>query len=259
MANHVSNGPCSNCGSRDNRAKYDDGSEWCWSCGHTPGGYTPPTLAGRVKARVTSAVESDKVICLPNDFEPGYVPFAALMWIQQYELTKADMIALRAGWSDYWQRLIFPVIVEGKFYGWTGRYFGNEEHKELNEWNGTKKWWIQGKIKDTLQVLPGTNHTELLMVEDLISATKLQKATKLSSCPLFGSSLTGPQKRFILKSKFKSLIFWLDRDKLKESYRMAGEMQRLGFETRVICTDVDPKEVPIEEIKEIVNGKNSGN
>ena len=53
MATFVKHEPCSKCGSRDNLARYDDGSAYCFGCGHTERSskYVPRTVEAITKEK----------------------------------------------------------------------------------------------------------------------------------------------------------------------------------------------------------------
>jgi hypothetical protein len=53
--------------------------------------------------------------------------------------------------------------------------------------------------------------------------------------------------------KFTKLITWLDSDKLKESREIAQRAKWLGFDTKVVYTEEDPKCYSNEEIMSIIS------
>jgi hypothetical protein len=94
---------------------------------------------------------------------------------------------------------------------------------------------------------------ELVLVEDLVSALKVSIITY--AMPLFGSVI--PQRNFdwILQSKGKTVLVWLDPDKLTESVRMAFRLSSAGKSSRVIPSERDPKCYDIFAIKKILYQK----
>lgn len=84
------------------------------------------------------------------------------------------------------------------------------------------------------------------MVEDAVSAAKI--ARQNDAMPCLGSYL--PAKKLTrLRPFYESLIVWLDEDKLKEAREMAQMAKWLGFSTKVVYTELDPKEYSNEAIK----------
>lgn len=254
MAQWVANGPCPDCGSRDGRGEYDDGSYWCFGCKR----YTASSVASRIAA---IRAEQDGVIeetiegvTLPEDFDPHYIPLEAQAWMAQYELNAVDLKRNRVGWSHTRQRMIFPIIIADQLLAWQGRYFGDlpTKHGNKEDDKGPPKWLTRGKIHELTYILRCTGkQSRLVLVEDLPSAMKLQKLGQCSS-PLFGAQITSKQKNGLLHSGFDELVFWLDRDKAKDAARMVKQFADIGFKTELIITDKDPKEIPTRQLEEIL-------
>ena len=113
--------------SKDNLAIYSDGHEYCFSCGY----YTSPN---KIKVFKESYKEITKyTVYLPEDSTTDY-PHKALAWIEQYELTKNDLVAHNCVWSERKQRLIFPIYDSSGLLAYQGRYFG--EDKAAPKWLG---------------------------------------------------------------------------------------------------------------------------
>lgn len=85
------------------------------------------------------------------------------------------------------------------------------------------------------------------MVEDCISAIKV--ARQCDAMPILGSHVS-LGKLVALSQHYGELIFWLDADKFKESQKQASAASMLGVRTKVVFTEVDPKECSDERIRE---------
>lgn len=221
---------------KNNLGIYSDGHQWCFSCGY----YLPTNPIQRIKTQVQDVEPVYKGITLPADFG-NEIPKDAYEWLKQYDIPDTTIKRRLIGWSESWQRLIFPYFIEGELVAWQGRYFGNDPIRQKRQ-----KWFSQGPLENILYVL-GVKTTTLCLVEDIVSAIKLCPYVQTS--PLFGSVISA--KRFSRLSKFYTdVIIWLDPDKYKEAIKFANLGRTFGLNCRVILSDKDPKEHTIDEIKE---------
>lgn len=216
--------------SRNNLALYSDGHSYCYSCGY----YVTSSKIGRFLTKKQEVLEEHKVL-LPVDCDVSY-PTIALDWIAKYELTKNDLYTHNVLWSESWKRLIFPYYGPEGLLAWQGRYFGGEKKG---------KWFSQGNLKDVFHILGKGD--EIILVEDVVSAIKLSRFT--SALPIFGSSI-GFKRFKRLAMLTKKVGIWLDFDKRKETILEQRRASLCGLESRVIYSEVDPKEIPYSLIKD---------
>lgn len=221
--------------SEDNLAIYSDGHQFCFSCGYHSSG-----------SRISRFTLSDAIphpipeINLPHDSSYDY-PKVALDWIEQYDLHRHDLLKHRVVWSEHYRRLIFPIFDAPGLLAYQGRYFGAEDKP---------KWWGEGNLKDTLHILRGKDDSCIILVEDIISAIKLQKVGH-TSMPLFGSHVDLSRLKRI-SNFYKDVVLWLDPDKRKESIKFMSLGKSLGLNMRVIFSDLDPKEHDYADIQRIL-------
>ena len=209
--------------SGDNLAIYEDGGEHCFSCGYHRG------RIGYYHAPQSSTVPASY---LPSDVSPEIDP-RALQWLSQYFITYRDIINHKILWSEYRQRLIFPVND-----CWQGRYFGDKDEP---------KWFTKGDIHNNLHLL-GSGTTTCL-VEDVVSGIRVGNCG--SSMPIFGSLFhTHWIKRLLHVTE--NVLIWLDYDKRVEAQGIANRLRQFGFSARVIVTLDDPKLHTDEEITKIL-------
>lgn len=213
--------------SGNNLAVYSDNHRYCFGCGWHSGGSRLSGLHLPNGARFPNLEQ----ITLPHDSSYDY-PKAALDWIEQYEISRNDLLAHRVVYSDYYYRLIFPVYSGEGILAYQGRYFGPDTTKP--------KWWGEGPLKEMLHILKSKDDSCIILVEDIISAMKLQKVGH-TSMPLFGSHVDLHRLKRI-KNYYHKIILWLDNDKRKESIKFANVGKSLGLDMRVIFSDLDPKE-----------------
>lgn len=226
---------CPNCAalgkdrSSDNLAVYEDSHKWCYSCGY----FVPASGIARVKKNTVIKQE----VTLPADSCYDY-PQRALTWIEQYELTRNDLLANRVLWSEYRQRLIFPVFDETGLLAYQGRYFGTDKSEP--------KWFGKGDLKNILHVI-GSGDI-LVCTEDIISAIKVGRDSH-QAMPLFGCVI-GYNRFKRIKTIADRVVVWLDPDKRKEAIVESNRGNLMGLDTRVIFSERDPKEHSFQEIKE---------
>lgn len=235
MAVFLRHSPCPNCGSKDNRGIWDDGSEWCFGCRD----YKPPGRQEVIqKILDKSKRPNNKIVKLPEDALP-YFPEKVNSWLQKYNLTKEEMRVLNPLYSFDKSLLIFPVYGPDGILMYQGRYFGdNPKHPK----------YLTFGAKDVLHIL-GPDTDKLVLTEDIISAVKVSFVTTVM--PLWGSNIPlGLATR--LSKRFSRLGIWLDMDKAKESLKMRSELAPLFQQVDSIITELDPKEYSHEEIRRFV-------
>lgn len=249
----VSKGRCPECAkqgkdqSKDNLAVYSDGHSYCYSCGYHSG----LGVVGRFRQRSSSTGTVDKPesrLYLPEDCDVHY-PTHALDWVEQYELTKVDLLNHNALWSESTQRLIFPIFGDTGLLAYQGRYFGPPAPEGGRSY---PKWHGHGDLKNTYNIL-GTNANKIVLVEDVCSAIKLSKIIRVM--PLYGSHVGIDRfKRLrMLLGPFVEVWVYLDPDKRKESVVEARRGELCGIKTRVIYSDKDPKEHSYKELEKILD------
>ena len=114
------------------------------------------------------------------------------------------------------------------------------------------KYFNQGSAAGVLPIfsgLPrsGTSHRRIVVVEDAVSAARI--APQCDSMPCLGSYLPVQKITALKLLNYEFIDVWLDEDKLRESREIAEKSKWLGLSSRVIYTELDPKEYSDEEIK----------
>lgn len=149
-------------------------------------------------------------------------------------------------WSDSREYLIFPFFGETRdeLVAWQGRYFG--------ERTTHPKWFSKGDLQDVVSLhdVLGRKGECLVLVEDIISAIRVGNSA--ASVCIFGSYVDSARLLHLRIFTSGSIVLWLDPDKRKESIKFAKLAHSLGFESRIVLTDRDPKEYTDEEIQEIL-------
>lgn len=227
MAHFLSHEPCPKCGSKDNLARYSDGSGYCFGCGYTEfsSHYTPQTEEYK-----------PKTIKLPDD-ATSQLGAPAIKWLDRYDIQPVERHRYRMLWSESRQQLIFPLYdKEQTLVAWQCRNFSPESKV---------KYKSQGKIHDVMYFC-GKKATPIILVEDLLSAIKIGRLGV--AMPLFGSEASTPLL-MRLKDHCNGIIVWLDSDKWKNSHDIVKRAQSIGLPAMSVFTNLDPKEYNNEQIK----------
>lgn len=246
MTQFVKHEPCLKCGSKDNLGVWNDGHKYCFGCGYLQSS-SSNIHSNRFNSSTNvsnreNTMEKQSTISIPND-ATNYIPSIALSWLKKFDIAQQEIIANKILWSNSRELLVFPFFGEDNILeAWQGRYFGTK--------NGHPKWITYGKIQDYLKIfnLPDVEKYGIILVEDIVSAIKIARQYPVS--PLFGSHCDWRNLARLYKYT-KQLTLWLDADKYKDAKKFSSRASLLGFDSRVIYTKQDPKELSDETIRQI--------
>lgn len=257
MAKFLYNGPCPFCGSKDNRAHYDDGSEWCWGCSK----YTPPSVASWVKAEEVE----EKTFTLPDDLSTNY-PEQVIKYIQKYDIQTEEILREGYKWSEKYQSLYALYYSGDSRQCGSGRSVVGANKRRMGQnvsskntgirqsSQGSPKYIFLGNKSNIFPIFQGSpeqwkapnrNKQTLVLTEDALSSLKIGRQS--DAMPLFGTSLSMDKTKRI-SGLYSRCIVWLDGDKFKESWEIATKLKWLGVTTKVVLTKCDPKEYTDDEI-----------
>lgn len=251
MARYLKHTSCPNCGSSDANALYEDGSQYCFSCG--------TYKSSKVSPYVFKPKEEDNShIVLPDDVTKDYNRDAVL-WAQKYGITVSDMLSCPnpIWYSPNRNQLIFSWNDDtGKTIAWQAR--------NLSATDKGRRYYTKGNVNDLLPIYYSNgdsfpNHCDrnLILVEDCLSAIKCSKidlnGSGFDSMPLLGSGITN-KKLSRLRPFYDVLVVFLDPDMFHKAVDIANRAQMLGFRASVVKAEHDPKELSYHDLKEKLNG-----
>lgn len=235
---------CPNCGSRDNLARYSNGSGFCFGCGRYERGEHLPheRLPGMEGKRKRGTVESeDRVRPPPDDLNTHYEQ-VVIEWIKKYHLTASDLVKHNVKWSPSREQLVYLFYGAGKdVVLWQARNFREgTTHKS--------RFFTGGTPADVIAAYYPEQATDTaVIVEDCVSGIKCAGAGYVG-VPCFSAAM--PKAKLAQLARMYSRCYiWLDEDKLKEAQKLAQQAAFLGMESRVIYTPKDPKEYEYESIR----------
>lgn len=232
--------PCPNCGSRDNLARYDDGSATCFGCGH----YERATISGFVAQKQQEEREAGVRWPLPDDFNQDYSE-EAVAWIQQYDIPVTELLQRGVGFSQRSNQLIFTFYQGDELVLWQARNFTE----------GRKKYFTAGdknNVDRYYRVPSGVGPLvprRLVVVEDCVSALKI--ARQCDSLPCLGATLTNTMIAS-LRASYDSVAVWLDGNKADAAQDIVRRAGYIGLSAFLVWTELDPKFYTNEQIKEYI-------
>ncbi len=255
MASFLKHEPCPKCGSRDNLARYDDGSAWCFGCHYREGkdGSSGTIHSAGITQEKSILVAED----LCNDF-PSHV----VEWLAKYDISVIE--AIQHGWkySPFYDQLVFQWYDEdGEVLLSQARNFNPERAKK-------RKYYNQGSPAEVLPIfsppemvreneragLAGRCQTpkRLVVVEDAVSAARIGRQS--DAMPCLGSYLPAKKIMRLWTLGYRELVVWLDADKLKEAREIETMAKWIGLSAKTLYTELDPKEYSDAEIADKLRG-----
>jgi hypothetical protein len=233
MGIFVKHEPCPECGSRDNLARYDDGSAWCFGCKYKE---KPDRFIPRKLYEVDS--NEDEEAPTLEAWWTSDMPPLAMKWLTKYHLTMEEVLRYGWLWDHKKTRLCFPYKqTDGRIGCIQFRYF-----------SGNVKYLNKGEVSSVLPVFRGPSETRrIVLAEDALSAARI--ARQSDAMPLLGSYLSTDKLMALKRANYDSVDVWLDSNKYKEALQMSSMARWVGLKSNVIYTQLDPKEYPDDEIK----------
>ncbi len=253
MARFLKHIGCSRCGSSDANAVYEDGSQFCFSC-RKP---TSSKVSGYVASSLRPDAVDEKKVALPSDITQNY-PEHAVAWCNKYEISVEQMLQNNMVYSPYRDQLIFT------FYDDTKNLLAYQA-RNLNAVSKAKRYYTCGDVNELLPIYPcrsgsinepqasSINNRRLVLVEDCLSAIKVAATEALGAdaMPLLGSGISRT-KLSRLRPFYDLLDVFLDPDMWHKSLSIVKQAQLLGFRTRPVQSDRDPKEHSYLELKDLL-------
>ena len=226
MSKFIKLGPCPHCGSKDNRAEYENGY-WCFGCSKYETKDDTQSLRDRIKRKESNEMKiTNGILETVKD-----IPQKGMQWLLKYNISQEEIRKYGISWEPA-RRLL--VLINKKNY-WQARNFGFGNYKYKS--NGIKPLQVYGE-GDTI-----------VLVEDVLSAIKIARCRYENICatPLLGTSLPKQTMSHLIK-KYDKIYVWLDRDKAKDSVQMKNKLRAAGVTSKAIITPKDPKEYTKTEI-----------
>lgn len=199
-----------------------------------------PALGEDQSEGISTAVRSP-----PDDLGTHY-PAVVLEWLRKYDIGVTDLIKHHVKWSPSREQLVYLFHGEGTdVVLWQARNF--------REGTGHKnRFFTGGKPEEVIAYYHPEQETRTgVIVEDCVSGIKCARSG-FSGIPCFGATMS-KQKLTRLARVFRTIVVWLDEDKMNQGRQLATHLALLGVTTKVLWTEKDPKEYPEDFIRSHVN------
>jgi hypothetical protein len=264
--------PCSiNKSAACNVTRTNDG--WLYYChrcnaqGYISSGSAGPTS---VKKAIDRLVEPKSQVIpamsLPGDFthmrgkRKDNIPWAAYNWLWGNGLNEDDIKKHRIGWSNVFQRVIFPCFATGwmiesnvkarKLIGWIGREvrYKNKKDRPKNVPKYLSKR-TEG-IKWLHYHVPTKSTENVVLVEDCVSAIRVANAMRWHGLAMLTTHIP---TRLLLSLKGMNVWVWLDADAMAQAVKKTQQLKAIGLNAKFVSTPLDPKHYDNLEIHKILS------
>jgi hypothetical protein len=220
---------------------------------------SPTEVSKRLSKSVTEVKHSTivKKMALPMPCYPMWekhaeIPYEAYHWIWSIDLDYEDCEKHMIVWSPSYQRVIIPIHENDNLVGWVGRevYCKDKEERKVKriakyitqKQKGQSRLFFRAKGK-----LPGT-----VIVEDILSAIKVNKLTDLSVISLLNTAI---DDTLISELRDQKIVYvWLDGDMHTKIVRYTKRFNELGLKAKSVRTSKDPKEYSYMDMKTFLAG-----
>lgn len=209
----------------------------------------------------------DAILLSASNVESGKIPLRAAHQLLQYRLVSKDFMYLDTHYSEWYNRLIFPIrntqlvnpdYLNYKVLGWVGRHVPEHNESVAKQYT-TPKWLIKREFQCNMYYhfqKYYTDSSNLVVVEDLISAYRIFRATNISTLALLGTNIS-PELLTRIKKELGDngrLIIWLDADALDKAVACWKKAISLDIPASYIKTDSDPKTYSDDSIRHELKG-----
>jgi hypothetical protein len=249
-----------------------DGWRWyCHRC-HESGFISDKTMSpADVTARLKSIKERKirhkeevEFISLPHDSiwmgtveAQGKVPWGAFKWFWDVGLNTDDIKNASAYWSPRYQRVILPIygktFHQKRLIGWVGREVECKTKEEREE-KGIAKYLtqkIEGKDRLLFRI-EGEKSDKVVIVEDMLSAIKINKFTQYTTIALLTTHI---DNQTIINLKDKKIVIWLDGDMKSKMVDYVTKFSGFGIDIKMKHTAMDPKKYNSLQINNFLSEK----
>lgn len=187
---------------------------------------------------------------LPEDFTTNIPPDGAV-WLLKSGVTTYLSTAYGIGWSEKLQRVILPVEVDGSLVCVQGRaiHEGQKPKYYNKKRAGKDLMWFWSKPELMLEnVRPRT----CIITEDILSTIRTGRL--LPSFSTLGTKLNPKLAVRANQRGYDTFLIWYDGDEagMQGSIQVKKDLELMGFNTKIIKTELDPKEYNNDEIKHIL-------
>lgn len=243
------------CGPQSMVVGHKPGGWWAWCHRCHDKGWVPkpaPSLQERAARRAAQeaadeAIRREARPPYPGEFNVAQWPAKARAWLYKAGLFDENVAELGAYWHEPSQRVVLPVLAEGRVVHWQARNVGLCE--------GPK--YIGPRAPAGTIVPRWGDDSMVVLTEDLLSAFRVGMGGE-GWC-LMGTVLHPPLARLLLLTG-KPVAVWLDPDSAgdKGAARTQRDLDLYGIRNTKIESGRDPKLLSRAEVARYIQGAKDG-
>lgn len=184
------------------------------------------------------------------------IPWEAYWWLRKYGIKADEIKKFGIQYSPAYKRVIIPIydyqidlddnILGKKIVGWCGR--DPVEDRPPEERVKFPKYLTKKTkgISRLYYLIPESSSKYIIVVEDILSAIKVNKATGYTTIALLTSSI---DTDLMQRMRGFRVFLWLDYDMKEKALQYCSKMNQINIKTEVIATNLDPKCLDLKAIK----------
>lgn len=187
---------------------------------------------------------------MPRDFTQNIaeMPVTVRAKLNKYGVGQNLVNRYGLGWSERWERFIFPVYRGGELLGFQARYYGDDDlPKYITRYKNDSDLWAYFTCDDS-HSLDGC-----VIVEDMFSAIRC--ANDIDSVALLGTEMGDKCLDHVTNIHDKFLVF-LDDDNLnvkKKAVVIKNRLTMIGKSVKIFTScGTDPKEYSTHTLTDIL-------
>lgn len=242
MARFTRHEGCKKCGSRDNFARYDDGSGFCFGCHYYEG--RDATNFKLPCATRSSGDDDESGGALARATQQTHTLSAGgglSAVLHRSNLTIPELLSAGAKSKGHDTLCFIYHTVEGVPCCIQSRNYSSDRKtgpKYFNVGSTEYAFPLYHKHPDS--------HT-VVITEDTLSALKVARVE--NSFSALGTNVQKNKLISLQRKGFTKVLVWLDKDKWREGREICEKAMWIGMSARAIITDDDPKYYDEETIK----------
>jgi len=190
-------------------------------------------------------------VSLPSDYNTDLLSLPVLpkTWLIKQGIIANDLKQFNIGYSEKWERLVFPIYHGSELSGFQARYFGKD--KELPKYITRYK-----NDADLWTYIPNEESDKVVIVEDLISGVRCSRFA--NACVLMGTNFGDKCFNHVMNLPLNNMIVFLDDDNRnvqKKAIDIKDKLTMVGKRARIHHSNgIDPKEFTDDDLSNIIEG-----
>lgn len=210
-----------------------------------------------MRESVQTAAASTSVPNKDGMYHPKDWPVAARVWLYKAGLNNDDIDNLEIFWSPTMRRVVVPYMTVAGQWVWIARRVHDASFK-ADPTDGPKYLFPYGVARGGGAMMyssPDENAPRstvgVVITEDILSAWRVSKDTDYDAVAAQGTSLDLTTLA-LLTQRYDNIVTWLDPDIYGQqgASRIRKDLGRMGVTARNVVSQVDPKLLPPDAIRE---------